>query len=62
MTQLSAVEKQEEHLRLLIFLQPIASKDQIVGLHDNELNITITALPIDGQAYAHLLKFLGKTF
>nr|WP_211370979.1 DUF167 family protein YggU [Pasteurella multocida] len=45
-----------------IFLQPKASKDQIVGLHDNELKITITAPPIDGQANAHLLKFLSKTF
>ncbi len=62
MTQLPAVEKQEEHLRLRIFLQPKASKDQIVGLHDNELKITITAPPIDGQANAHLLKFLSKTF
>ncbi len=62
MTQLPAVEKQEEHLRLRIFLQPKASKDQIVGLHGNELKITITAPPIDGQANAHLLKFLSKTF
>ncbi len=58
----SAVEKQGENLRLRIFLQPKASKDQIVGLHDSELKITITAPPIDGQANAHLLKFLSKTF
>ncbi|MGC6404947.1 DUF167 family protein YggU [Bisgaard Taxon 45] len=62
MTSLPAVEKQENSLRLRIFLQPKASKDQIVGLHDNELKITITAPPIDGQANAHLLKFLSKTF
>ncbi|MDP9499983.1 DUF167 family protein YggU [Bisgaard Taxon 45] len=62
MTPLPAVEKQENSLRLRIFLQPKASKDQIVGLHDNELKITITAPPIDGQANAHLLKFLSKTF
>lgn len=57
-----AIEKQGENLRLRIFLQPKASKDQIVGLHDDELKITITAPPIDGQANAHLLKFLSKTF
>ncbi|MGC7559855.1 DUF167 family protein YggU [Pasteurella sp. PK-2025] len=62
MAQLSAVEKQGEDLRLRIFLQPKASKDQIVGLHDNELKITLTAPPIDGQANAHLLKFLSKAF
>lgn len=59
---MAAIEKQGENLRLRIFLQPKASKDQIVGLHDDELKITITAPPIDGQANAHLLKFLSKTF
>ncbi|MDO9856293.1 DUF167 family protein YggU [Glaesserella parasuis] len=47
---------------LRIFLQPKASRDQIVGLHDNELKIAITAPPIDGQANAHLLKYLSKLF
>ncbi|WP_373777550.1 DUF167 family protein YggU [Glaesserella sp.] len=49
-------------IRLRIFLQPKASRDQIVGLHDNELKITITAPPVEGQANAHLLKFLSKLF
>lgn len=59
---MNAVEKTQQGLRLRIFLQPKASKDQIVGIHDNELKITITSPPIDGQANAHLLKFLSKTF
>ncbi|MCT8536623.1 DUF167 family protein YggU [Glaesserella parasuis] len=49
-------------IRLRIFLQPKASRDQIVGLHDNELKIAITAPPIDGQANDHLLKYLSKLF
>lgn len=59
---MNAIEQSTQGLRLRIFLQPKASKDQIVGLHDNELKITITAPAIDGQANAHLLKFLSKTF
>ena len=59
---LSAVQQTENGLRLKIVLQPKASKDQIVGLHDDALKITITAPPIDGQANAHLLKFLSKQF
>ncbi|VEH65645.1 Uncharacterised ACR, YggU family COG1872 [Rodentibacter pneumotropicus] len=42
-------------IRLKIFLQPKASRDQIVGIHNEELKITITAPPIEGQANAHLL-------
>ena len=49
---MSAIEQTPEGLRLKIILQPKASK----------LKITITAPPVDGQANAHLLKFLSKTF
>ena len=53
---MTAVEQTEQGLRLRIFLQPKAAKDHIVGLHGDELKISITAPPIDGQANAHLLK------
>lgn len=48
-------------IRLRIFLQPKASRDQIVGLYD-ELKIAITAPPVDGQANAYLVKYLAKLF
>lgn len=59
---MAAVEKTPEGIRLRIFLQPKASKDAFVGLHDDELKISITAPPIDGAANAHLLKYLSKAF
>lgn len=59
---MSAIEQTTEGLRLHILLQPKASKDQILGLHGDELKITITAPPIDGQANAYLVKFLSKLF
>ena len=59
---MAAVERSGDDSRLRIFLQPKAAKDQIVGLHDDKLKIIITAPPVDGQANAHLLKFLSKLF
>ncbi len=59
---MAAVERSGDDLRLRIFLLPKAAKDQIIGLHDDELKISITAPPVDGQANAHLLKFLSKLF
>ena len=59
---MAAVEQIGAGLRLRIFLQPKASKDHIAGILDEELKITITAPPTDGQANAHLLKFLSKAF
>ena len=59
---MSAIEQNKDGIRLRIFLQPKASIDYIAGIHDDELKITITAPPVDGQANAHLLKFLSKSF
>lgn len=61
---MNAVERIEnpQGIRLRIFLQPKASRDQIVGLHDGEVKIAITAPPVDGAANAHLLKYLSKLF
>jgi uncharacterized protein (TIGR00251 family) len=53
---------QGEDLLLRLYLQPKASRDQLIGLHGEELKVTITAPPIDGKANVHLIKFLSKQF
>ncbi|MCE9678042.1 DUF167 family protein YggU [Shewanella sp. AS1] len=59
---MTAVVKQEEDLLLRLYIQPKASRDQIVGPHGDELKVAITAPPIDGKANAHLSKYLAKQF
>ncbi len=49
-----------DDLLLRIYTQPKASRDQLVGLHGDELKIAITAPPVDGKANAHLGKYLAK--
>ena len=56
------VEQQGESLLLNLYIQPKASRDQIVGPHGEELKIAITAPPVDGKANAHLTKYLAKQF
>jgi len=58
----SAVSKTGDDLLIRLYIQPKASRDQIVGLHGEELKIAITAPPVDGKANAHLSKFLAKQF
>nr|WP_283102862.1 DUF167 family protein YggU [Shewanella abyssi] len=53
---------QQGNLLLQLYIQPKASRDQIVGLHGEELKIAITAPPVDGKANAHLTKYLAKAF
>lgn len=59
---MSAAELSGDGLVLRLYIQPKASRDQIVGLHGDELKVAITAPPVDGQANAHLLKFIAKQF
>lgn len=49
-------------LAIRLYIQPKASRDQIIGLHGDEVKVAITAPPVDGQANAHLIKFLAKQF
>ncbi len=53
---------QQGDLLLRLYIQPKASRDQIVGIHGNELKVAITAPPIDGKANVHLVKYLSKAF
>lgn len=53
---------QNDTLRLRIYVQPRASRDEIVGPHGASLKVRITAPPVDGKANEHLLKYLAKQF
>ncbi len=59
---MSAVSTCAEGLVLRLYIQPKASRDNIIGLHGDELKVAITAPPVDGQANAHLVKYLAKQF
>ena len=59
---LNAVTRSGDDLVIRLYIQPKASRDQIVGLHGDELKIAITAPPVDGKANSHLTKYLAKQF
>ena len=50
----------DDGLILHCHIQPKASRDAIVGIHNDRLKIQITAAPTDGKANAHLCRFVGK--
>lgn len=49
-------------LLLALYIQPKASRDQVIGLHGTEIKLAITAPPVDGKANAHLQKLFAKLF
>ncbi len=47
---------------LLIYVQPKASRNKVVGLHDDAVKISTTAPPVEGKANAAVIKILSKFF
>lgn len=47
-------------VELALLIQPRASRTRVVGEHDGLLKIQLAAPPVDGEANAALLEFLGK--
>ncbi len=45
---------------LCLYIQPRASKNEVVGLYDDSLKIRLTSPPVDGKANKALLAFLAK--
>ncbi|MDD4816940.1 MAG: DUF167 family protein [Victivallaceae bacterium] len=44
-----------------VFVQPRAGREGVVGLHDGELKIAVTAPPVDGEANRAVCEFLAKS-
>jgi len=59
---LNAVTFLKADLLLALYVQPKSSRDQVTGLHGNEIKLAITAPPVDGKANAHIQKLLAKLF
>ncbi|MBV2169750.1 MAG: YggU family protein [Bdellovibrio sp.] len=56
------IESIKGGVRLHLFIQPKSSKNEVVGPHNGELKIKITAPPIDGRANEGLIEFLSDHF
>ncbi len=53
---------QDEDLLLRVYLQPRASRDEIVEPHGEALKIRVTAPPVEGKANRKLQAFLAEQF
>ncbi|MEK2689796.1 DUF167 domain-containing protein [Bdellovibrio sp. GT3] len=56
------IEEIKGGVRLHLFIQPKSSKNQVVGNHNGELKIKVSAPPVDGEANAELINYLAKLF
>ena len=47
---------------LSVYVQPRASRSEVVGEHGDALKIRLAAPPVDGAANDELIRFLSKLF
>jgi uncharacterized protein (TIGR00251 family) len=47
-------------VRLVIHVQPRASKTEVVGRHGDAIKLRIKAPPVDGAANAEVIRFVAK--
>lgn len=47
-------------MKLKLFIQPNAKKNELIGLHNGALKVKIASPPVDGKANAELVEFLSE--
>jgi uncharacterized protein (TIGR00251 family) len=47
-------------VRVRIFVQPRASRTEVVGQHGNAIKLRVAAPPIEGEANREVVRFLSK--
>ena len=59
--KLCIFEKQDG-IMMKVHITPCSKKDEITGLHDDALNIKLSAPAVDGKANISLISFLSESF
>lgn len=56
------IESVKGGVKLHLFIQPKASKNEVIGPHNGEIKIKLCAPPVDGKANEELIAFLSEIF
>jgi uncharacterized protein (TIGR00251 family) len=56
------IKSSKEGIQFSAAIQPRASRNQILGIHNQCLKIKLTSPPVDGAANQACIKFLAKAF
>ncbi len=58
---MAVLNTRDNSVVLPCWIQPRASRNKIVGIHDGNVKISLTAPPVDGKANAELIKFISRS-
>ncbi len=54
------ISETTEGIKVLLYIQPQASKNQIIGLHNGALKVKIQAPPVEGKANDEIIFYFSK--
>lgn len=57
---MSIVEATDTGVRLRLYVQPRASRTEVVGRHGDALKVRLAAPPVDGAANEELVRWLAR--
>jgi len=60
MTLPSFIRETAQGSTIEIYVQPKASKNELIGIHEGTLKIRLCSPPVEGEANRECLKFLSK--
>ena len=60
MTLLPFLHETARGTTLEVYVQPKASRNELVGIHEGTLKVRLTAPPVEGEANKECVKFLAK--
>jgi uncharacterized protein len=60
MTLLPCIHESSQGATIEVYVQPKASKNELVGIHEGALKLRLTAPPVEGEANKECLRFLAK--
>ena len=52
----------KKKIGLKLFVQPKASRTEIVGMHDGMIKVAVAAPPVDGKANKEIVSFFSSLF
>jgi uncharacterized protein (TIGR00251 family) len=54
------IEETQSGVRMRVYVAPRSARDEVVGVHNGELKVALSAPPVEGAANRALVEYMAK--